>query len=94
MQKLIPMKNILLTSLLMFLLLACSTEFTGVIDSSGVFQLNRIDNIFFTNDNGLLITGVYRNKLTIIKTNSDFGIEWTKNNYEWGTNASSGYGWG
>jgi hypothetical protein len=88
------MKNLLLASLSMFLLLACSSEYSGVPNSSGVFQLNRIDNIFFTKDNGLLITGVYKNKLTIIKTNSDFGIEWSKSNYEWGTNASSGSGWG
>ena len=88
------MKNLLFASLAMFLLLSCSSEYSGVINSSGVFQLNRIDNIFFTKDNGLLITGVYRNKLTIIKTNSDFGIEWSKNNYEWGTNSSSGFGWG
>jgi len=88
------MKNLLLASLTLFLIVSCSSEYTRVIDTSGVFQLNRIDNIFFTKDNGLLITGVYRNKVTIIKTNSDFGIEWTKDNYDWGTNTSSGSGWG
>ena len=88
------MKKLLLASVAMFLLLSCSSEYSGAIDTSGVFQLARIDNIFFTKDNGLLITGVYKNKLSIIKTNADFGIEWSKNNYEWGTNTSSGSGWG
>jgi len=87
------MKKLLLVSLAMFLFQACSSVYNEVTDSTGVFQLNRIDNIFFTNDNGLLITGVYHNKLTIIKTNSNFDTEWTKNNFEWGTNAS-GSGWG
>jgi len=88
------MKKLLLASLTMFLLLSCSSEYSGVVDTSGVFQLTRIDNIFFTKDNGLLITGAYKNKLSIIKTNSNFGIEWSGNNFDWGTNTSSGSGWG
>jgi len=87
------MKKLLWATLVLFLLLACIPENEVVIDSSGIFQLNRFDNIFFTKDNGLLITGVCKNKLTIIKTNSNFGVEWTKDNYAWGT-IISGSGWG
>ena len=83
-----------LAALAIFLLMSCNSEYIGVSNPSGVFQLSRIDNIFFTKDNGLLIMGVYNNKVSIIKTNSDFGIEWSRSNYEWGTSTSSGYGWG
>jgi len=76
------MKKLLLAVFAIFLLMSCNSEYIGVSNPSGVFQLSRIDNIFFTKDNGLLITGVYNNKVSIIKTNSDFGIEWTGNNYD------------
>lgn len=63
------------------------------IPSSVDFRLNYIDHVFFTQDNGLLITGSYNHISTIIKTNYKFEITWEKNNYEWG-NLISGSGWG
>ncbi|NWJ51028.1 MAG: hypothetical protein HXX14_09185 [Bacteroidetes bacterium] len=90
------MKRVLLVSLALFFLLACKKEATHEIitDPTGMaFSLNHLDNVFFTNDNGSLIGGVYHHKYTLIKTNSNFDIEWVKNNYDWGT-LISGSGWG
>lgn len=58
------------------------TSFNGTLSKS--FQLDNIDNISFTNDNGLLISGSSDEKYTLIKTDENLKIEWTKNNYEWG----------
>ena len=58
------------------------TTFNGILSKS--FQLDNIDNISFTNDNGLLISGSAGEKYTLIKTDENLKIEWKKNNYEWG----------
>lgn len=90
------MKKILLACVAMIFLIACRKEPIGpkdVISPSMTFQLNRVDNVFFTKDNGSLISGVRNLKYTLIKTNANFDIEWTKNNYDWGK-IVSGSGWG
>jgi hypothetical protein len=92
------LKSILSIFLLLFFI-SCTKEDTNIdidinlIPSSVDFQLNYIDNVFFTQDNGLLITGTYNHKSIIIKTNYKFEISWTRNNYEWG-NLVPGSGWG
>ena len=90
------MTKILLLSLALFLLVACKkeapTNFT-VCPSAMTFQLNSIDQVFFTKDSGSLIAGVYHHKYIFIKTNANFDIEWTKNTYDWG-NLIFGSGWG
>ncbi|MGM0408087.1 MAG: hypothetical protein ACQERU_08880 [Bacteroidota bacterium] len=58
------------------------TSFKG--NRSKTFQLDNVDNISFTVDNGLLISGPSDEKYTLIKTDENLKIEWTKNNYEWG----------
>lgn len=91
------MKILMLTIMVVFFLVACKKESINisgkVIPSNMTFHLNRIDNVFFTKDKGSLISGVYNHKYTLIKTNDNFDIEWTKNNYEWG-NLVYGTGWG
>lgn len=89
------MKKLILICAASVLLFSCRKEPSGSnnIPSDITFQLNRVDNIFFTGDNGLLISGVNNLKYTLIKTNSNFGILWTKNNYEWG-DIVQGSGWG
>jgi len=92
--------NQLFTIFLIFnLFIGCSNEDDNtivnrnLIPSSVDFKLNTVDNVFFTQDSGLLITGTYNNKTTIIKADYKFDIKWTRNNYEWG-NLFSGTGWG
>src|SRR5690606_6445185 len=58
------------------------SSFSGTLSKS--FQLDNIDNISFTNDKGLLISGSSDEKYTLIKTDENLKIEWTKNNYDWG----------
>lgn len=91
------MKDKILTLCLsLILMFGCkkeSNEPNNVILSSKTFQLNNVDNIFFTNDNGLLISGRSNDKYNLIKTDVNFNNEWTKNNYNWG-NLIFGSGWG
>ena len=91
----------LLSAIFLFftLFISCSkekiiTDFNkNLIPSSADFQLNNVSYVLFTQDNGLLIAGVFNGKSTIIKTNFKFETEWIKNDYEWG-NIISGSGWG
>jgi len=55
--------------------------------------LNNIDNISFTKDNGLFISGSSGNKYTLIKTDANLNIQWIKNDYDWGKLVYSS-GWG
>lgn len=91
------MKDKILTLCLsLILMFGCkkeSNEPNNIILSSKTFQLNNVDNIFFTNDNGLLISGRSNDKYNLIKTDVNFNNEWTKNNYNWG-NLIFGSGWG
>jgi hypothetical protein len=90
------MKNIILlcTSLIFFVACQKETSIPGTpIPDDQTFQLNRVDNVFFSNDNGLLISGVYNNKYTLIKTDVNLDLVWSMNNYDWG-NIYSGSGWG
>jgi hypothetical protein len=90
------MKRALWVCVAMILLWACKKETKNNVSTgspSSTFNLNRIDNVLFTNDNGTLIAGVYHHKYTIIKTNENFDIVWSKNSYEWG-NFILGLGWG
>jgi hypothetical protein len=91
------MKRALWVCLALILLWACKKETKNnnvlVDPPSSTYNLNYIDNVLFTNDNGTLIAGVYHHKYTFIKTNGSFNVVWTKNSYEWG-NLFSGSGWG
>ncbi len=74
----------------------CKDEFDEISfkgNLSKTFQLDNVDNISFTNDNEFLISGPSNGKYTLIKTDKNLNIEWTKNNYEWGT-LIYGSGWG
>ena len=69
------------------LIFGCKDEFDETSfkeNRSKTFQLDNVDNISFTVDNGLLISGPSDEKYTLIKTDENLKIEWTKNNYEWG----------
>ena len=91
------MKNkILILSFTLILMFGCKKESNDPINntlSTRTFQLNNVDNIFFTNDNGLLISGCANDKYSLIKTDGNLNVKWTKNNYNWG-NLIFGSGWG
>lgn len=94
--KQIVMTKIFFLSLVILLLVTCKKEAATnpvVTPSNMTFQLNSIDQVFFTKDSGSILSGVYHHKYTFIKTNANFDIEWTKNTYDWG-NLISGSGWG
>jgi len=81
--------------LVILLLFSCETgDINPVIPSAGTFQLHDFENLFFTKDNGIILAGLFKNKITLIKTSPDFKIVWSKNNYDWGQNTSTGSGWG
>ena len=89
------MKKNLLVAVLFILALGCRKQvdnisLTGQTSNS---PLNNIDNISFTKDNGLFISGSSGDKYTLIKTDANLNIEWIKNDYDWG-NFVHGSGWG
>lgn len=67
------------------LTLSACTRDEEIIRFSRSFQLNEFDNLFITKDRGVIIAGFYNQKFTLIKTDENFNILWTKNNYEWAT---------
>jgi hypothetical protein len=88
--------KILILYLALILMFGCKKESNEPIKvtlSTKTFQLNNVDNIFFTNDNGLLISGRSNDKYSLIKIDCNLNTEWTKNNYDWG-NLIFGSGWG
>ena len=90
------MKKIILLIIPIIFIVGCHKEEPipkNPVPADKTFQLNRVDNVYFTNDHGLLISGVYDNKYTLIKTDANLDIEWTRTNYEWG-NIFSGSVWG
>jgi|GEM_PF-2057713 len=89
--KLFTMKK-LVWLLSVILVVACSDS-VDLVETNGVLRLSRVDCIAQTSDQGLLIAGVFDNKVTLIKTDADFRIVWTKTDYDWGTLLSSS-GWG
>lgn len=70
-------KNLLIAALLFFSL-GCRKEVDNIPLTKGTktFPLNRIDNISFTKDKGLFISGSSGDKYTLIKTNANLDIEW------------------
>lgn len=77
----------LLIIIALTLIFGCKDEFDETSfkeNRSKTFQLDNVDNISFIADNGLLISGPSDDKYTLIKTDKNFEIEWTRNNYEWG----------
>jgi hypothetical protein len=62
------------------------------IKSVNTLQLNSIQKVIITRDNGLLIAGVYDSKITFIRTDANFNIIWRKDNYDWGTLISGSWG--
>lgn len=88
--------KILLIIIVLTFVFGCKDEFDETSfkgNLSKTFQLDNVDNISFTNDNELLISGSLEGKYTLIKTDKNLNIEWTKNNYEWG-DLIYGSGWG
>ncbi|HXS56647.1 MAG TPA: hypothetical protein VN726_11030 [Hanamia sp.] len=65
-----------------------------LLNGTATFQLERIDNISFTNDNSLLISGVSGDNYTLIKTDINLNVAWTKNGYDWGKLIRASGGWG
>lgn len=63
-------------------------------NGTATFQLDRIDDISFTNDNGLLISGVLGDNYTLIKTDANLNVDWNKNTYDWGKLIRGSGGWG
>lgn len=80
------MKINLLVAVLFILALGCRKEVhnSSFTEQTKTFPLNSIDNISFTNDKGLFISGSSGDKYTLIKTDANLNIEWIKNDYDWG----------
>ena len=91
------MNKLLFSLCFLIILSSCKkTDYMPVVrglPTSKIFELNRIDQIFFTNDKGLLISGDFNNKTTLIKTDLRLNILWTKGDFEWGYNYTEP-GWG
>ena len=88
--------KILILGLALILLFGCNKESNEPINnalSTKTFQLNNVDNIFFTKDKGLLISGCANDKYCLIQTDGNLNTKWIKNNYDWG-NLIFGSGWG
>jgi len=81
-------QKILILNIVFIFMFGCMDDIdnTQIIEtpSGQNFQLDNVDNITFTSDSGLLISGPYNGNYTLIKTDKELNIEWTKNNYEWG----------
>ena len=88
-------KQILIFSLIVTLTGGCIKEsyLVGSNPFSTTLELNSVQNIFPTDDNGLLISGPASGKYTLLKTRSYLNIEWIRNNFDWGT-LKAGSGWG
>jgi hypothetical protein len=65
-----------------------------LFNGTATFQLDKIDNISFTDDKGLLISGILDDNYTLIKTDADLNVVWTKNGYDWGKLIRASGGWG
>jgi hypothetical protein len=82
------MKKYFIILLSVFSLMACKKEKAGtdnkkVFPVSATFILDRVNNIYFTNDSCLLIAGDINYKPILIKTNYNFDIKWSKNADDW-----------
>ena len=85
-------QTLLILSVVLFL---CSCEkwnFKNDITSENDVQLNGIQKVIITRDNGLLIVGENDSKTTIIKTDANFRTIWRKDNYAWGNNMYGSWG--
>ena len=80
-----------------FFIIGCNEDLNDIPQEEDIligtnFQLDYVDNITFTSDDGLLISGRSGEKYTLIKTDKNLNVEWTKNNYEWGDIFFGGWG--
>jgi len=88
------MQRIFLTLFVTLFLYSCEKwNLKDDILSENNIQLNSIQKVIITGDNGLLIAGVNNSKETFIKTDANFGTIWRKDDYDWGNYIYSG-GWG
>ena len=89
------MKKYLLVTVLFALALGCRKEVNNIslTEQTKNSPLNSVDNISFTKDGGLFISGSSGNKYTLIKTDANLDIDWIKNDYDWGK-LVHGSGWG
>ena len=89
------MKKKLFVPVLFVLALGCRKHIdnSSFTEQTKTFPLNAIDNISFTKDKGLFISGSLGDKYTLIKTDANLNIEWIKNDYDWGKFVR-GSGWG
>ncbi|MDQ2862640.1 MAG: hypothetical protein M3R50_03135 [Bacteroidota bacterium] len=80
------MKKSLLAAFLFVLALGCrkGVDNISLAEKTRTFPLNGIDNISFTKDAGLFISGSSADKYTLIKTDANLDIEWIKNAFDWG----------
>jgi hypothetical protein len=81
------MKKYFIILLAVFSLMACKKEKAGtdnkkVFPVSATFNLDRVNNIYFTNDSCLLIAGDINYKPILIKTNYNFKIIWSRDDWE------------
>jgi hypothetical protein len=87
-------KVFLILSAILLFTLGCKKQAPYISNENNkTFSLNNVDNISYTKDNGLIISGSFNGKYTLVKTDADLNVEWTKNNYDWGS-LYSGSGWG
>lgn len=89
------MKKILFIAVPFIFMLGCRKQVDNIslTEQNKNSPLNGIDNIAFTKNNGLFISGVFGHKYTLVKTDPSLNIQWIKNDYEWG-NFISASGWG
>ena len=87
------MKINLLVVALFVSAVGCRKEIDKISFTTGTSPLNSVDNISFTKDNGLIISGLSGDKYTLIKTDAKLDIQWIKNDFDWGS-IVRGSGWG
>lgn len=91
----VAMKRFLFIAALGVLAVSCRKEAAPrpLPNGTQTFHLDRIDNIAFAGDNGLLISGLSGDQYTFIKTDASLATEWTKSGFD-GGKIVSGSGWG
>jgi hypothetical protein len=87
------MKKFVFLLFILLIIVSCQkVNLNDDIKSVNALQLNSIQKVIITRDNGLLIAGVYDSKITFIRTDANFNIIWRKDNYEWGNMISGSWG--
>jgi hypothetical protein len=85
-------QSLFILFVVLFLCSCVEINFKNDLASENEIQLNSIQKVIITKDDGLLVAGVYDSKITFIKTDADFRTLWRKDNYDWGTNIYGSWG--